>query len=383
MEQKTFEIGPIRPPFHANSLLLRITENCTWNKCNFCTLYRDGKFKMRHMDDVKKDIDNVAYYVEMIEKNRSIGGDFDMEKIMFEYNSLIFPREKDCYATVFNWMRIDNMENVFLQDANTMVIKPQNLGEIVAYLKNRLPGVKLIAAYGRADTLAKITNDEFVMLKKSGLNMLHSGFESGCREVLEMLNKGCTPEEQIAAGLGAKKAGMEFNVFYMPGAGGRTLSSKNAIETAEVINAINPDYVRIRTFVIKEGSPMWDMKKRGEFDECTDIEKVLELREMLNNIKNCNGYIVSDHIINLLPKIEGYFDKDLKSIFKYIDDFLSLSKTEQRRYQLIRRMTFGGSYKDMDYLKGDDMLSVVRMEQEITDAEKWEELMRKYLRNYI
>jgi len=383
MEQKTFEVGPIRPPFHANSLLLRITENCTWNKCNFCTLYRGGKFKMRHIDDVKKDIDNVAYYVEMIEKNRTSNGDFDMEKIMFEYNSVVFPREKDCYATVFNWIRIDRMENVFLQDANTMVIKPENLAEIVAYLKNKLPALKLVAAYGRADTLARITDDEFVMLKNAGLNMLHSGFESGCREVLELLNKGCTPEEQIKAGLGAKKAGMEFNVFYMPGAGGKTLSHKNAIDTAEVINAINPDYVRVRTFVVKEGSPMWDMEKRGEFDECSDIEKVLELREMLSNIKNCNGYVVSDHIINLLPKIEGYLDRDLNNIFGYIDGFLSLPKTEQRRYQLARRMVFGGSYEEMSYLKGEDMLSIIKTEQKITDFYEWEQLMRKYLRNYI
>lgn len=383
MDRIKFEVGPIRPPFHANSLLLRVTENCTWNKCNFCTLYRGGKFMTRPVEVIKKDIDNVAVIRDMIMKYHLGDFEFDMDGIMAQYHSILDSEEKDCYSMVFNWIRTEEMKNVFLQDANSMVIKPEKMAEIVRHIKKTLPSVELIAAYGRADTLVKITQDEFHMLREAGLNMLHSGFESGCREVLELLNKGCTPEQQIDAGIKAKKAKIEFNVFYMPGAGGRNLSHKNALDTAEVISEINPDFVRIRTFVVKPGTPMWDMQKAGKFDECTDMEKLLELKDMLSHIKNCDGYVISDHIINLLSRIEGHMDKDLKGILNYIDEFLSLEPTKQRNFQLARRMGFGGDFNRMEFLSDNDINRISQVEKEVTDPADWEQLMRRYLVQYI
>ncbi|MGE4214186.1 MAG: radical SAM protein [Anaerotignaceae bacterium] len=383
MEIRTFETGHIRPPFHANSLLLRITENCTWNKCNFCTLYKGGRFKTRSVDVIKKEIDNVAYYRDMILKHRIGDGEFDMDRVTWEYSGIGNAQEKDCYAMVFNWIRTDGMQSVFLQDANTLVLKPSVLADIIAYLKKALPSLTLVAAYGRADTLINISPEEFLLLREAGLTMIHSGYESGCDEVLKLLNKGTNSQQQVIAGQRIKKAGFNFNVFYMPGSGGKSLSHKNAIETAEVINAVNPDFVRIRTFVVKEGSPMWEMQKNGEFQECGDIEKVMELREMLSAVKNCNGYVISDHIINLLPEIEGWMDKDMKGILAHIDRFMNLPEKERRRFQLARRMLLAGSLASMNRIGANDMNTVNRIEKQVTNDVQWEELMRKHLRQYI
>ena len=60
MEEMVFQIGPIRPPSEANSLLLRVTINCPWNKCKFCMLYKKYDFHTRPVEDVKKDIDTMA-----------------------------------------------------------------------------------------------------------------------------------------------------------------------------------------------------------------------------------------------------------------------------------------------------------------------------------
>ena len=378
----TFSIGHIRPPFHADSLLLRITENCTWNKCNFCTLYKGGSFHTRKIDDIKKDIDAVADYRDMIMRHIN-NGIVNQNDVYAEYTSLSTDYQRECYSMVFNWITADNMNSAFLQDANTMALLPEKTAEIVSYLRKKLPELSLVAIYGRADTLSKITPSQYDMLKKSGLTMIHSGFESGCNDVLKLLNKGITKEQQILAGKMIKHAGITFNAFYMNGSGGHVLSERNAIETAEVMSKINPDYIRIRTFVVKPDTVMWQMSKDGRFDECTDIEKVKELLLMIQNLKNCDGYIISDHIINLLPFVEGHIKTDKEEIERYIQKFLNMQRQEQKRFQISRRVFFGGDYENITrFTKAtdsqiDDILSHFENE---TD---FEEFIRSCLRRYI
>ena len=381
MERKTFAIGNIRPPFHANSLLLQVTENCTWNRCNFCTLYKGGTFRMRSAEDVKKDIDVVAYYRDRIFKKFN-GRNFDMNRIMAEYD-MLDEEEQSCFAMVFNWIRSDGMKTVFLQDANTIVLKKEMLIDILKHLKKTLPTLETVACYGRADALIRLSVEDFKELKEAGLTMIHSGFESGCNEVLEILNKGTTRELQIESGKRVKEAGIEFNVFYMPGSGGRALSEKNALDTADVINQINPDYIRIRTFVVKPGAPMWDIANGPDFDECSDIEKLKELRMMIEHLDGVNSYLISDHIINLLPMLEGYIDKDKEKMLKYIDDFLVLPKNKQMEFQLARRMCYNVDYTQMDYMPQKDMQGIRDVIAGVSDDKYWEEILRRYLRRYI
>ena len=379
----TFAIGPIRPPFHAESLLLQVTENCPWNRCNFCTLYRGGQFRVRSVEDVKKDIDAIAAFRDKIEQYRKPDGEISHQAAMTAYQMLSNEWEQECFAMVYRWMVSDGMRTVFLQDANTMVLQAEKLAEMVAYLRKKLPSVTLVAAYGRADTLCRIAPADFALLKESGLTMIHSGYESGSDKVLKLINKGSTQAQQIEAGLKVKEAGFEFNVFYMPGSGGRPLSEENAAETAKVINAIDPDYVRIRTFVVKEDAPMWQLQQEGKFDECTDLEKVQELRQMIAALNGCIGYLISDHIINLLPDVEGYLDQDKEAMLSVIDDFFALPKKDQRLYQLARRMCFGGTYRQMHLLRPADWTKITEVEERVQDDSQWEGLMRQFLRHYI
>ena len=193
MGDKTFAIGNIRPPFHASSLLLRWTENCPWNRCNFCTLYRGGRFRVRSLEEIKADIDVVCYYRDLI-LERLRDSDPRTVRRMGDISASTSREEKHCYYMVLNWIVSDKMKTVFLQDANTMIMKKDQLREALCYLRRKLPQVETVSCYGRADTLARFSAADFRELKEAGLNMIHSGFESGCDQVLALLNKGTRRE---------------------------------------------------------------------------------------------------------------------------------------------------------------------------------------------
>ncbi len=203
---------------------------------------------------------------------------------------------------VFRWMTEGDCNSIFLQDANTMCLRADWLAEIIRYVRVKLPEIKRITSYGRANTLAKITPEDYKMLKEEvGLDRIHSGYESGSDKVLALIEKGCTQEEQIIGGRKVREAGIELSIYFMPGVGGRELSDDNAIETAKVINAVNPNFVRLRTFVLRTGSLMEEVRDAGGWTEDTDMNKLFEIRKLLAHIDptKANGRITSDHIINL------------------------------------------------------------------------------------
>ncbi len=375
-----FQIGPIRPPSEANSLLLRVTENCPWNKCKFCMLYKTKKFHTRTVKEIKKDIDAMAYYRDKIQSHY-LNGDLDRKAIQEEFDQLPTQKEKECYYMVFHWLTEGNSHSIFLQDANTLVLKTEWLVEIVTYIRQKLPEIQRVTSYGRADTLSCITQEQFYQLKSAGLDRIHSGFETGSDDVLQLIGKGSTQKQQIEGGKKVKQAGIELSIYFMPGAGGKEYSQKNAIETANVINAVNPDFVRLRTFVVKTGSLMEDLVKTGKFIECSDIEKLLEIKIMLEHIQNCNGYLASDHIINLLQNVNGYLDKDLYTMLEYINSFLALPRKMQRKYQIARRMGFSADWTMMDRLNHQDMIE--QYEKNIPDGEQFEKLLNHYMDYYI
>jgi len=332
MEKAGYEIGPIRPPSEAGSLLVRVTRNCPWNRCKFCTLYKGQKFSTRPIGEIKADIDNIKLlYGDSVPKS------------------------------------------VFLQDANTAVLSYEKLREILLYLRETLPQVRRVTTYGRADSLAKFSAGELEGLRAAGLDRIHSGFESGSDKVLDLIGKGYTKAQEIEAGQNVKAAGIEFSVYYMPGVGGKALSDENADETADVVSRTNPDFVRIRTFVSKPGTGLYDDIAAGLVDECTDIEKLMELKRFIEKIDGADGHLYSDHIINLLQRVNGNLKTGKEKMLAVIEDFERLSPDEQRRFQLARRLgMFGARTEDMDALL-----------ERLDTGEKFEAFLSSLLREYI
>jgi radical SAM superfamily enzyme YgiQ (UPF0313 family) len=267
LKKYSFEIGPIRPPSEGGSysLLIRTTRNCPWNLCKFCygTPYNRERFQLRSVNEIKKDIDAVKKIYAILKTiGKKLGG---VDRII----SILDPHFLSNYQSVrnvFNWLRFSS-RSVFLQDADSLIMPSKDLLQVLSYLKQTFPHIQRITSYARAKTLTHKTKTlvQLHELRKAGLSRLHVGLETGDDELLKYVNKGITSEEHIVAGTKAKEAGFELSEYWMPSLGGKALSKQHALNTARVLNAINPDFIRSRRFLPHMGTPLYDEWKKGAF----------------------------------------------------------------------------------------------------------------------
>lgn len=349
----TFRIGPIRPPSEATSLLLQVTNGCTWNKCRFCRIYRHTKFKAYSADSIRRDIDTMVLYAQRARRHRDSSGRWDIDSLNREI-MMNKGDERQCFYMVANWL-VNGGENVFLQDGNTTALSSGRLTDVLVYLRQAFPGIKRITSYGRAENLSRISAEEFAELKAAGLDRIHSGFESGSDAVLSLINKGTTAQQEITAGRNIKAGGIELSVYFMPGIGGRDLTAENPEGMAEVINSISPDFVRIRTAVVKPGTELYDDFLTGKYTLCSDDEKILEIRRLIEASETEGTVLVSDHIINLLQQVSGRLDTDRNRMLGIIDGYLGMPEEERVMFRLARRMAKVISPDDMKRLSEADI----------------------------
>ena len=379
--ERTFRIGPIRPPSEANSLLLQVTNGCTWNKCKFCQLYRHTSFKAYSADSIKADIDNMVYQAQRVEKYRSDNGSWDIEGLNRELMEGS-DDERQCFYMMANWL-IGGGENVFLQDGNTTALSSGRLTDVLVYLRQAFPSIRRITSYGRAENLAKVSAEEFAELKAAGLDRIHSGFESGSDAVLKKINKGVTQQQEITAGKNVKAGGIELSIYFMPGVGGKELTEDNALGTAHVVNEVNPDFLRIRTAAVKEGTGLYEDFVNGEFTLCSDDEKLLEIRTVIEKAEGVETRLVSDHMINLLQDVEGSLKSEKTKMLDMIDGYLSLPEMDRKMYQAARRMVRVNRPSDMDRLPEYEKEQIKTLIRSTADPYEWEIRMNSMISRYI
>ncbi|MFH2045891.1 MAG: radical SAM protein [Pseudomonadota bacterium] len=345
-EYKGFEQGPIRPPSEAHSLLIRITRNCPWNRCSFCPVYKTSKFSVRPVEHVIKDIDTLHKYVthllDLAEDARKKG---KKEISTSEIN--VVPGESRAFNAAYYWLSA-GMKSIFLQDANSLIIKPPDLITILEHMKKCFPWTERITSYARSHTVARISDDDLLAIREAGLNRIHIGLESGSDKVLEMVKKGVTKEIHIKAGQKAKKAGFELSEYVMPGLGGISLSKEHALETADALNQINPDFIRLRSLTIPENTGLYDDHRAGRFEKGNDIITAQEILLFIENLDNITSNIVSDHILNLFEDVEGKLPQDKEKIMSVLRTFLDMPPQEQLNYRIGRRLGIFSRLSDMN-----------------------------------
>lgn len=339
------EQGPIRPPSEAQSLLLRVTRNCSWNRCEFCHIYKGQRFSMRTVDEVKKDIDAIhaiATQIQSLSRSMGFGGEVNAAVVRSVLHGPS-PYPEGSRGIVL-WLYRGG-ENVFLQDANNLAIRTDRLVEILAYLKSVFPTVTRITTYSRARTVARKTIDELQALQGAGLSRIHVGLESGYDPLLKLVQKGVTAKELIDAGQKVKRVGISLSEYIMPGLGGRTMWREHAVETAKVLNQIDPDFIRVRTFKALEIMPIYRRIRSGELVLMNDDEVIAEERLLIESLDGITSYFASDHILNLLEELEGKFPEAKEKMLAAIDRYLSLSLEDRKIFRLGRR---AGYYRTLD-----------------------------------
>ncbi len=343
----TFEQGPIRPPSEAKSLLLRFTRNCPWNKCTFCPIYKGQKFSRRSVRDIKRDIENISKIIDDVKAisfAMGEGGQITRGVLKVIWKE---PSSYPYYRTVSLWL-YHGEGNIFIQDANSLVMSTSDLVEIFAYLKKKIPGVKRITSYARSSTLARKSLDEIKELKSAGLSRIHIGLESGSDRVLKFVKKGTTAAKHIDAGVKVRQAGITLSEYVMPGLGGKRWWEEHAVETARVLSEINPDFIRLRSLRIPPSAPLYQDLVTGRFEPLTDDEVVKEIRLFIESLEGITSTLTSDHIINLLEEVEGTFPDDREKMLSVIDRYLNLPDHEKILFRLGRR---GGSIRCLDELR--------------------------------
>jgi len=352
MSELQFEQGPIRPPSEAYSLLLRVTRNCPWNRCEFCHTYKGKKFSLRTVEEVKKDIDVVQEIVSEVKGlswMHGFGGHVTAPLVnLLLQNSAHYP---EGFRSVALWL-YGGGKTVFLQDADSLVLKTDQLIEILNYLRKTFPSIERITTYARAKTVSKKGVEELRDLCRAGISRIHIGLETGYDPLLQYIQKGVTAREHIEAGKKIKNSGISLSEYVILGLGGKGMWKEHAVETARVLNQIDPDFIRVRTLKVLEMMSLQEKIVKGEFVWLRDDEIVVEERLLIENLEGIDSTFISDHILNLLEEVEGKFPGEKEKMLAAIDRYLALSPEEKVNFRLGRR---AGLYRSMGDLSNPDL----------------------------
>jgi radical SAM superfamily enzyme YgiQ (UPF0313 family) len=349
LRRLSFDVGTYRPPSEGGSasLLLRVTGNCPWNRCTFCEMYKGQRFVYRPLDEVLADIDRVAAMgVEITAASRALGLEGRITRELVAGLLATGPdlAENIAFVTVLNWLAAGG-RTAFLQDANSLIMRPRELVPMLRHLREKLPSLTRVTSYARSKTLKQRKPEELRAIREAGLDRLHVGLESGDDEVLALVAKGVTAAEQIEGCRKAIAAGFEVSAYWMPDLGGRERWRQHAENTARALSAINPHYIRSRPLVPREGTPLHDDVIENRLQLSSPHERLRELEVMIGALQ-VTSKVCFDHAMNawrdstgellLRQDYEGYrFPEEKPLVLERIREGLSV---EESRHVHVRRL---------------------------------------------
>lgn len=275
-----------RPPSEANSVLIQATIGCPHNRCAFCAMYKDKPFRIRPVAEIKEDIRSAKEY----------------------------------YG--------EDVDTMFFPDGNTIIMRTEQLEEIFSYACEVFPGLKRITLYGSARFMNMKTPNELTRLKKAGLTRIHSGMESGDDVTLSLIDKGADAAALIEAGRKVRNAGIELSEYIMIGIGGRERTKEHAAESARVLNAIEPDFIRLRTFMPMPGTALYTKWRQGDFGLLRPHEALTETARLIEGLET-PSMLYSDHPSNY-AYVNGHIPEDKQAMLAVIAKLLTLPETSFR-----------------------------------------------------
>lgn len=281
-----YEGNIFRPPSEANSYILQVTIGCTHNRCTFCAMYKDKKFRVRSLDEIKTDIRMAKLYYGDVEK-------------------------------------------VFLADGDALAMPTDQLLEVLETLYKTFPSLRHVGIYAGPDSILSKDITELTALKAAGLSIAYLGVETGDPELLKDIRKGVTYDEMVEAGRRVRRAGIKLSVTVLLGLAGRTPKAvEHAKNTAKILNDINPDYIGALTLMIVPNTELFRRQQRGEFELPGPFEILEEMYIMIQHLECQGTEFRSNHASNYLP-IKGRLPDDKEKMLTLIKTII---EKNDRRY---------------------------------------------------
>ena len=268
-----------RPPSEARSLLLQVTVGCSHNRCAYCDMYRDKRFRAKPSDVIEADVREAA----------AMGPSF---------------------------------RRVFLCDGDALILSTRRLLEILALIRTHLPWVERVATYGDTRSVLRKPISELTSLAEAGLGMVYHGMESGHDEVLRRIDKGGTAAECVETARRLRAAGIAHSVMVLLGIGGEDLSEAHAHHTARVLGAMDPPYVGALTTTLVPGTPLAEATARGEFRLPGKFAMLRELRTLVAESDLTRARFSANHASNYLP-LRAELPRDRAAILAALDEVLA------------------------------------------------------------
>lgn len=266
-----------RPPSEARSLIVQLTIGCAHNSCTFCTMYKDKTFRIRPVSEILAD---------------------------FEEGAALYG---------------SRVRRIFLADGDALVMKTEELLEILNFAVKKFPYLERISSYGTPGDILRKTEEELKQLRKAGLELIYMGAESGCEQVLEDIRKGVSRDEIIRAGKKLKACGMDASVTLISGLGGRNLLEEHAVDSASLISEINPRYVGFLTLMLDETAPIMEKIRNGSMELLSPQEVLEEMRLFLKHVHSPGTIFRSNHASNYIA-LKGTLDRDIPRMLDLLDE---------------------------------------------------------------
>jgi radical SAM superfamily enzyme YgiQ (UPF0313 family) len=271
-----YEGNIFRPPSEADSLLIQATVGCSHNRCTFCAMYRDKRFRVRPVEEVIEDVRQAASY---------------------------------CGPGV---------RRVFICDGDALVLPQRYLLRLLDALAESFPELARVGIYANARDILRRTDEELRELVRRRLGICYLGMESGSDRVLESIDKGATAAEMAGAVQQAMAAGMKVSVIYLLGLGGRDGWREHAVESARCVSQMNPNYLSALTVTLVPGTPLFERERRGEFELPSPEEFAAELKLFLENVEVKATVFRSNHASNYVP-LAGRLPRDRARLIAELD----------------------------------------------------------------
>lgn len=235
-----YEGSVYRPPSEAYSLIIQVTIGCAHNKCTFCSMFKDKRFRVRKLNEVLEDLDSARQHYRKVSR-------------------------------------------IFLADGDALVLQNKDLLIILDHIKKLFPECERVGIYGSPQDVLRKTREELAELLEHGIGIVYIGAESGSDKVLKEINKGATRAEIIEAVKRIEAAGIQSSVTFISGLAGRDGWEDHAIESGTMISQMEPSFVGLLTLITEPGAELHQDIMEGRFQTLSPMEVLKETELLLEN----------------------------------------------------------------------------------------------------